>query len=99
MLTDEQAMKLIEERKIYRYKNGEKTPELLEFILNYLEKNNDLSLLNYIVFNSCFSNFEEIDIGYKRMVDIAIRHEDPNCIYALALFYLMVIIIQKILIL
>lgn len=28
MLTDEQAMKLIEERKIYRYKNGEKTPEL-----------------------------------------------------------------------
>lgn len=85
MLTDEQAMKLIEKRKITKFKNGEKDPELLEFILNYLEKNNDLSLLKYILIDRKIFAMAELNTGYKRLVDITIKHGDPNYIYALAL--------------
>lgn len=34
--------------------------------------------------NGGFYDFKEIDIGYKRIVDITIKHENPNYIYALA---------------
>lgn len=95
MITDEKVMTLVQERQVERYKNGEKNPRILYDVLNYIEKNNDISLIDFIVGNdeksSRIGDFLKGNTSYAevledKLVNIIIKSGCAKHIYYFAKF-------------
>lgn len=84
MLTEEEVMKVIQKRKIERYKNGDKTPKVLNDILDYLTQNNDEELIEYIMTNNQFECFRTVPEGIKKLEKIVIKSGNAHSIYYFA---------------
>ena len=85
MISEEQVMKVIKQRKIERYKSGDRDPKLLSDILDYLTQNNDEELLAFIMENDHFDDFRGIPNIVNIFENIIINNGKAWLIYAFAL--------------
>ncbi len=74
MLTDKQVIEFIEKRQIEKYFNGDRTPKVLNAVLDYLDKNNDNSLMNNVFgVEKNINCFIALDNGLERLKNIAVN--------------------------
>lgn len=96
MLSEEEVKQLVHQRKIERkieeYKKGEKNPELMNFILDYLETNKDDNLISYIfkklngtdIYEEIY-HFIKVDKDLKRFLNIVLKTNNPEYLYILSI--------------